>query len=386
MIGEPGNQIVFGATGATALASMTTWGTARKAAGFETIIGTLFDRTDFNATSNPQKDIYNAAIRADFNVPTSSPFVFSAAPGVTYADRMVDLHAINPTKYDGIHPDSVGAENISREIAIAVDGWQATLAPLFSSPTKRFNVDQSIMITCGTPGASIYYTLDGSVPTAASTLYTGAIPVTSTTTIRAIAIAAGFPNSPVVDRVYTKVGVQVIAPSWQVSSGTPTVTGNNVSFSAGSQNVFSPVLIDSTEDFSVVASANSVPNRNVVVAIDTDIVSVNWGQTDPFVIGFFINTAPELTPFLEALDRGNNNAPTPGNVGSGWNWSDPILIRMRKVDEDAYLDTSLDAGATWVNRWIRPRAFRNITTARFKMRSIQAGNMTAWIETLVPAT
>ena len=35
-----------------------------------------------------------------------------------------------------------------------------------------------------TPGAQIAYTTDGSAPTGSSTLYSGAIPVNSTTTIR----------------------------------------------------------------------------------------------------------------------------------------------------------------------------------------------------------
>uniref|UniRef100_UPI001892271F chitobiase/beta-hexosaminidase C-terminal domain-containing protein n=1 Tax=Catenulispora rubra TaxID=280293 RepID=UPI001892271F len=58
-------------------------------------------------------------------------------------------------------------------------------------------------ISDSTSGASIRYTLDGSTPTASSTLYSGPISVTATTTIKAIAIASGVTNSAVASATYT---------------------------------------------------------------------------------------------------------------------------------------------------------------------------------------
>ncbi len=46
-----------------------------------------------------------------------------------------------------------------------------------------------------TPGAAIFYTVDGSAPTAASTLYTGPIPVFYSQTIRAVAVLSGTTSS-----------------------------------------------------------------------------------------------------------------------------------------------------------------------------------------------
>lgn len=52
-------------------------------------------------------------------------------------------------------------------------------------------------------GASIFYTDDGSTPDSESTEYTGAIELTATTTIKAIAIKGTY-ESPVASKTFTK--------------------------------------------------------------------------------------------------------------------------------------------------------------------------------------
>ncbi len=60
--------------------------------------------------------------------------------------------------------------------------------PTFAPEAGTYTAAQNVTITCATEGAAIYYTLDGSAPTANSTLYESAIEITETTTINAIAI------------------------------------------------------------------------------------------------------------------------------------------------------------------------------------------------------
>ena len=56
----------------------------------------------------------------------------------------------------------------------------------------------------GSPGAKIYYTLDGSTPTTSSALYTGTnIAVNASMTINAIAVVSGWTNSSVASAVYS---------------------------------------------------------------------------------------------------------------------------------------------------------------------------------------
>jgi len=67
-----------------------------------------------------------------------------------------------------------------------------------------FSAGKIITITCATDGASIYYTTDGSDPTAASTLYAGPFTVSDTTTVKAIAVKDGMTDSDVASASYIR--------------------------------------------------------------------------------------------------------------------------------------------------------------------------------------
>ena len=75
--------------------------------------------------------------------------------------------------------------------------------PTFSPAAGVFTSAQNVTISTTTEGATIYYTKDGSTPTTLSTPYTGAIAVSSTTTIKAIAVKASYDNSAVATATYT---------------------------------------------------------------------------------------------------------------------------------------------------------------------------------------
>lgn len=69
------------------------------------------------------------------------------------------------------------------------------VSPKFSLEAGFYTSQQQLEITCEDPSALIYYTLDGSTPTAKSTKYTGKITFGSTKVIRAVAVRPGFANS-----------------------------------------------------------------------------------------------------------------------------------------------------------------------------------------------
>lgn len=96
--------------------------------------------------------------------------------------------------------------------------------PVISPGTGTFATAQFVSLSTTTSGAQLYYTTNGNVPVIGTTftkLYLSPFKVSSTTTIRAIAVKTGFVNSPVAVATLTisvPIAVFVEAPS--ISPGT----------------------------------------------------------------------------------------------------------------------------------------------------------------------
>ncbi|MCM1448781.1 MAG: chitobiase/beta-hexosaminidase C-terminal domain-containing protein [Clostridiales bacterium] len=85
-------------------------------------------------------------------------------------------------------------------------GEEMVAAPTFSPAAGEVAAGTAVTLKSATEGASIYYTLDGSVPTTASTLYSEPIVVNAATTVNAIAVKEGMANSAVATAEYTIAG------------------------------------------------------------------------------------------------------------------------------------------------------------------------------------
>ena len=91
----------------------------------------------------------------------------------------------------------------------------AVAMPVFSPAAGTYTSAQTVTLSTTTPGASIRYTTDGSTPTeTAGTLYSAPIPVSSTTTINAIAYATGMLDSAVATAAYTITGSSWYNTAW----------------------------------------------------------------------------------------------------------------------------------------------------------------------------
>ena len=96
--------------------------------------------------------------------------------------------------------------------------------PVFSPQGGIFTTAQDVAITSATSAASIYFTVDGTVPTAGSNKYQSKVPIAKDTTLRAIALLDGYTPSDVQTATY-KINIEVkvpqaIAPTISPAGGT----------------------------------------------------------------------------------------------------------------------------------------------------------------------
>jgi hypothetical protein len=92
------------------------------------------------------------------------------------------------------------------------------LSPVFAPGSGTYVTQANVQLTDITPGAKIYYATHGATPTTSSAVYTTPIPVTATTTIKAIAVAPGFQPSPVASALFT-IQPQAAAPVFKPAAG-----------------------------------------------------------------------------------------------------------------------------------------------------------------------
>ena len=116
-----------------------------------------------------------------------------------------------PITYTYLSTDAAGTNHkLKVSLKFTVKEAPVTVAaPVADVPAGTYTANQKVTLSTATEGATIYYTTDGSEPTTASTVYTGAIEVsgmegsTVVTNIKAIAGKDGMSNSPVASFVYT---------------------------------------------------------------------------------------------------------------------------------------------------------------------------------------
>ena len=88
------------------------------------------------------------------------------------------------------------------EDTVTDEGSKIVATPAFSVASGAVDSGTTVTITCSTEGAKIYYTTDGSDPTASSTAYTEAISVTAAVTLKAIAVKSGMNDSAIASASY----------------------------------------------------------------------------------------------------------------------------------------------------------------------------------------
>jgi hypothetical protein len=116
---------------------------------------------------------------------------------------------------------------IASFVSFSASASVQVVAPSFNPASGTYNATVTLAITSQTGGATIYFTSDGSTPTSKSIRYAGPFTLSSSATIRAIAVKSGQVNSPIATAVYTVLNparTPVISPVGGTYSTAQTVT------------------------------------------------------------------------------------------------------------------------------------------------------------------
>ena len=155
----------------------------------------------------------------------------SCTPGTTYTGPLT----VSTSESISAYATASGyAQSSTSTASYTITSPAAT--PVITPTAGAYTSQQTISISDSTSGSSIYYTIDGTTPTTANTLYTGTFLATYAETVKAIAVASGFTPSPVASNAYTfstgstPTNVTVAHPSTPIYNGdgvTQTITLGN---------------------------------------------------------------------------------------------------------------------------------------------------------------
>ena len=150
-------------------------------------------------------------------------------------------------------------------------------APTFNPAAGTYNAAQSVTLRSTTSGATIRYTTDGTNPSeTAGTVYTGAISVTATTTIKAIAYKSGFTDSSISSATYT-INYPVATPTFSPAAGTYALP-QTVTISTTTQGA----IIRYTIDGSTPSETNGIPySWPVVIPAYTTLQAIAYAAGSP---------------------------------------------------------------------------------------------------------
>jgi hypothetical protein len=192
------------------------------------------------------------------------------------------------TAYAGFTAGTGGATAIQEIIGWTFTSTQGgttvTPTPTFNPPAGTYLGTQSVTISDSTSPSTIYFTTNGTTPTASSTQYSSPIAVTASETVNAIAVASGQTTSSVATAAYA-IESQVAAPTFSPAAGTYTAaqtvsitatsgasiyyTTNGTTPTTSSTAYSAPFTVSSTTKVQAIAVKSGFFNSNVSSATYT---------------------------------------------------------------------------------------------------------------------
>ena len=296
-------------------------------------------------TAPPQEEIiqFDVSIR-----PNDSATVYvMQVTSLADTDRMSYQYSINGTDYYSLQKlqtqETFGASQkvdlhvraVGSDDTILAAGNREITTPNASdvptiSGTDKFSDRTEVTITA-TPGAIIYYTTDGTVPTNGSQQYNTPITLTETTTIQAIAIEDGHIMSDVVGMTFTKESSGGSSSDGGTSGGSSSGSSSDSGSSSGSSssggstdsgsetappqddNKDKTTTKTETREDGTVVTTTEIRSEDGSVQIRTEIRNEKTGMN--IVVNVSKNAKGKITSATaEILDRGFGNVKISGEA------------------------------------------------------------------------
>ena len=296
-------------------------------------------------TFTPEAGTYNEAQNVTIATATEDAIIYYTIDGTdpTTASSVYSA-AIPVTETTTIKAYAVKDGMTDSEIATAEYVINYVVEnPVFSPEAGSYTEAQNVTITCATDGATIYYTTDGSDPDDSSNEYSTAIPVTTTTTIKAIAMKAGYTASEIItatyeivdwvfdELTYELIGVEGSNYSTWTDKSTETSDAVYAGNSAGGNT---SIQLRSTQNSGIVTTVSGGKAKQIVV---------NWNSST--VADRRLDVYGKNTPYESAADL--YSADKQGTrLGSIVNGSSTTL----NIEGDyEYIGVRSYNGAMWLN-------------------------------------
>jgi len=251
---------------------------------------------------------YTGSQSVAISTPTASASIFYTVDGSTptaFSKAYTGPITISSSSTLKAIATASGASNSAVSSATyTIDAPATVTAPVLSVPAGTYTQQQSVTISDKTAGATIYYSTNGAIPTASSFPYTAAITISSTTTLKAIAIVKGGSSSAVSSATYTiSAPAPVVAPVLSVATGTY----------AQPQSVS---ISDKTAGATIYYSTNgTIPTANsshytaaIVISTTTTLKAI------AIVKGGSSSAVSSATYTISSGGTGSQNGFTPGEV------------------------------------------------------------------------
>lgn len=147
--------------------------------------------------------------------------------------------------------------------------------PTFSPAEGTYSGTQSVTITTSTAGASIRYTTDGTTPTSTvGTIYSGAVSINATTTLKAIAYKTGMSDSNVTSGLYT---ITAVGKYWvQAASGCDGNWSDIDCWSLAPGGTGGEPVPTSSDDVYFNASSFTATGQTMTIDIAANAKNFNW--------------------------------------------------------------------------------------------------------------